>query len=184
MGIGEARTTGHRHHDLDMLPTSSVKHAPDLHHAHSKSIGDLLVIPLIPTVKTADRLHVRLREFCVPMFLALLGAVFPCGIQSVIFGRPKKKMGWVYTRRIVAGVKNVLASWNLPPVCHFPGNPMGPDDLLLETDHSVAEFLFSSRPQPTLIGGPAFHLFPKAFGKRSRAWHASNLHHIARKGKT
>lgn len=80
-------------------------------------------------------------------------------IKVVVGASPKKQMGWVYARRVVAMMTYAQTIWNGPKANH-PANAVRQKTNLGHLKHSVS-FMDSTSPQPALIASHLVNPPPK-----------------------
>jgi len=93
------------------------------------------------------------REFrkfviCAAHYIRLVAALFD-HVLGIIFHRSYPQMGRVDTRRIIAGVTNYFAFWNLTLRC-FVRCSVGADIRGSNTKKSISKFIFSTIPYPAI----------------------------------
>jgi hypothetical protein len=81
-------------------------------------------------------------------------------VLDVLLVRPKKKMGKIAARRIVAMVahEHSIGNWSIQLL---PSKTMSKSGFPVHPEKPIPSSIFTSRPRPAFIGTTFFHLAPK-----------------------
>jgi hypothetical protein len=112
--------------------------------------------------KESDFMHLIRSEFCAPMVFSVSVSLFSNAVGYIILLSSEKNMFWIYTRSLVATVKDKKTFWNRPKVQN-PTNTVGLNiPFPSKMKFPVSPGTPAAGPKPAFIWSPFIHFRPKA----------------------